>query len=738
MMKAALALSLLVGVGPGGTGTSTSSPWLRARAAAAASTLGPLRAALASLAPDPRLDDYRALLDAERLRLEGDLPAAIARLEGVAEASPDPGLAPRTPRAPWIPARRALAALVGPADPRRAAAILAALPSDAATEAARLAWLERAGDAAGADAARRVLLTRFAASPEGRDRSAALGADAVLAALPEAALRLARAEALLDGHENDAAARLAAKLLDDTTADATADTRCRAALVVARARRKLRSYKPATKAAERAIELCKDDEARRLSARLLAVQLGAIRGALGATRAAVTALVDDAPAGHRFVDDALVLLGQLEQKRGDEARATRTLRRVLDEHAGGDQAGEAAWSLGFQAFVADDRVAARRELERAAASAWREDVDRARALYWLARLEERERPAEACAAHLRTVTETGLGFFTWQTLAHLGRVDAACRRRAIEALDARLASPGDPALAERDAALAASPLVTRARALVEVGLVDDARLELQPLEAYALARRGDAAAATPDEVRAWRTLAEVYAALGLHADAQRILRFRLEALFRAPPDAATAPWWRAAYSRAYAEAIEPAARAEKLDPWLLFALAREESTFDPAIVSWAGAIGLTQLMPGTADVAYRATHKGAKRTALLDRATLTDPALNARLGAWVLRDALGKYKGAVPLALGAYNGGPGLVRTFLPKKGAEDYDLFAERASVRETRRYMQRVSGTWGTYHFLHAAGEARFVALPEAISPTGTATRAAARGEAAPPAAP
>jgi soluble lytic murein transglycosylase len=736
MMTAALALSLLVGVGPGGTETSTSSPWLRARAAAAASALGPLRAALAELPAAPLLDDHRALLDAERLRLEGDLAAARARLEGVGEASPDPVLAPRAPRATWIPARRALAALVGPADPRRAAAILGALPSDAATEAARLAWLERAGDAVGAAAARRALLTRFAATREGLERAAALGAEAVLAALPEADARLARAEALLDGHENDAAARLAAKLVDD--AGASADTRCRAALVVARARRKLRSYKPATQAVARAVELCRDDDPRRLSARLLAVQLGAIRGAVGATRAAVTALVDDAPAGHRFVDDALVLLGQLEQKRGDDTRAARTLRRVLDEHPTGDQAGEAAWSLGFQALVADDRVAARRELERAAAAAWREDVDRARALYWLARLDERERPAEACAAHVRTVTETGLGFFTWQTLAHLGRADATCRRRAIEALDARLAAPGDAALAERDAALAASPLVARARALAAVGLVDDARLELQPLEAYALTRRGDAPAPTPDEARAWRTLAEVYAAIGLHADAQRILRARLEALFRAPPDAATAPWWRAAYSRAYADAIEPAARAEKLDPWLLFALAREESTFDPAIVSWAGAIGLTQLMPGTAEVAYRATHKGAKKTGLLDRAALVEPALNARLGAWVLRDALGKYKGTVPLALGAYNGGPGLVRTFLPKADAEPYDLFAERAGVRETRRYMQRVSGTWGTYHFLHARGEDRFVALPEAISPTGTATRAAARGDVSPAAAP
>ncbi|CAN0577373.1 unnamed protein product, partial [Laminaria digitata] len=154
---------------------------------------------------------------------------------------------------------------------------------------------------------------------------------------------------------------------------------------------------------------------------------------------------------------------------------------------------------------------------------------------------------------------------------------------------------------------------------------------------------------------------------------------------------------RLAYSRPYLEELSAAAKAERLDPLFLTALSREESTFNPNIVSWAGATGLAQLMPGTAIGAYADVFKGR-----LKPERLTEPALNLRLGAHVLAQGLRGFRRVEPLALAAYNGGPGLARRFVPKE-AVDFDLWVETLSVKETRRYVRRVSETWGIYHWLY-----------------------------------
>jgi soluble lytic murein transglycosylase-like protein len=91
--------------------------------------------------------------------------------------------------------------------------------------------------------------------------------------------------------------------------------------------------------------------------------------------------------------------------------------------------------------------------------------------------------------------------------------------------------------------------------------------------------------------------------------------------------------------------IERIARANKLDPRLLTALVKQESGFRADAGSHAGAIGLTQLMPGTA------RELGVNPY---------DPIENLEGGARYLRSQLDRF-GSVPLALAAYNAGPGRV-----------------------------------------------------------------------------
>ncbi|HET7322155.1 MAG TPA: transglycosylase SLT domain-containing protein [Longimicrobiaceae bacterium] len=100
-----------------------------------------------------------------------------------------------------------------------------------------------------------------------------------------------------------------------------------------------------------------------------------------------------------------------------------------------------------------------------------------------------------------------------------------------------------------------------------------------------------------------------------------------------------------------AEAVDRAARAEGIDPELGFRLVRVESAFHERAVSPVGALGLTQLMPTTA----QSLQQGVTREALFDRDT------NLRLGFRYLRQLLRAYDGQLDLALQAYNRGPGTV-----------------------------------------------------------------------------
>jgi soluble lytic murein transglycosylase-like protein len=98
----------------------------------------------------------------------------------------------------------------------------------------------------------------------------------------------------------------------------------------------------------------------------------------------------------------------------------------------------------------------------------------------------------------------------------------------------------------------------------------------------------------------------------------------------------------------YAQALQDIARANDISPHLLEALVWQESRWNQTAVSRAGAIGLAQLMPGTARDLGVDPH---------------DPIQNLAGGARYLRQQLNRFDGNVEKALAAYNAGPGRVMT---------------------------------------------------------------------------
>ena len=140
--------------------------------------------------------------------------------------------------------------------------------------------------------------------------------------------------------------------------------------------------------------------------------------------------------------------------------------------------------------------------------------------------------------------------------------------------------------------------------------------------------------------------------------------------------------------------------AEKgLDPALIAAVIYTESHFRDQ-TSRAGATGLMQLLPSTAD--YIARKSGGTRFTHRDLAT---PQINIAYGSWYLRYLLARYGGSEVLALAAYNAGEGKVDQWYPRATArgERFDV-AEHIPFAETRSYVQRVLAARADYRRQYA----------------------------------
>jgi soluble lytic murein transglycosylase len=148
----------------------------------------------------------------------------------------------------------------------------------------------------------------------------------------------------------------------------------------------------------------------------------------------------------------------------------------------------------------------------------------------------------------------------------------------------------------------------------------------------------------------------------------------------------------------YDEAVVANAREYGLDPRVLYAMIRQESLFNPSAHSGAGAIGLGQIMPATAQgIAQRLNVEGYQE------ADLFRPTISIRFGAFYLNGQLALMEGSLPGALAAYNGGPGNAQRWAAGTRVADPDLFAEGIDYAETRSYVKLVYGYYGVYKRLY-----------------------------------
>ena len=614
--------------------------------------------------------DHARYLVAEALERTGDIAAARAMAVSVADRHPQSRLAPR---ALILAARLAARAGDEAGAQTLIKRVIDAYP-DARELAEALYLLGQSGEARGQREAAafayrelRVVAPATGWADGAEDRLAVLASGGVVVPQLSLTQRLDRAERLLRGGVAATASNEAEAIALEASDSSLV---LRALRVAADSAQRLRRWELAARATEMALRRAPVEKRPGLQLELgrFLARAGEKDKALDAF-AAVAATGADAEAAEAAYQRARLL-----QDLGRSADAAAAFRAIAARYPSREVAGEALWELGWAAYLANK--------PKDAEHAWTRLTEipggrgqRIKALYWTGRAREAT-GGRAAAERLyqRVITEAPRSYYG--TLA-------ARRAAAVApgATDSPVRLPENPL----DAVIT-DPGYVRVDLLRRVGLIDYAWDELEDI----------AQRAVGDTVRLYG-LTSAYVRDERYHLALRILRRHFSALAATGHELPQA-FWEMLYPFGWRTEVFQAAERLGLDPYLVAAVVREESSYYPQAVSRAGARGLMQLMPATAQ-----PMAAVRGWPFRDGTLLDDPAANIQIGTSFLASLLREF-GDPRLALAAYNAGPGNVRKWWKGRRSDDIEVWVEQIPFDETRNYVKKVSLSWTEYRRIYA----------------------------------
>ena len=359
-------------------------------------------------------------------------------------------------------------------------------------------------------------------------------------------------------------------------------------------------------------------------------------------------------------DDALLDAAFIRKFQNRPAEAVELLGNLLERYPKTSLKQRVIWESGWGNYLAGRFPAAAEQFKKLLSS----DDYRERALYWQGRsLTAAGELIGAAESHAALQKEFPFGFYALQ----LRSKSSAAAAETLPRLTADFAE-----------SLPLPDAYERVKALIALGMLDDAAIELAAGRKKLGKNKDDAA------------LARLYLELGNYNGAMNIYTQTLQ---KQSPDDKSA--WSLLYPQAYREFIVKYAEQAGIEPSLAYAVMRAESAFIPSAKSPVGARGLMQLMPDTAAMVMHAKK--------IDPVRLYDPELNIRLGSKHLRELLDKYNGNRIAVIASYNAGAHNVNRWLKTYAGLPDEDFIESIPFGETREYVKKVLATASLYQRLY-----------------------------------
>ncbi len=380
--------------------------------------------------------------------------------------------------------------------------------------------------------------------------------------------------------------------------------------------------------------------------------------------------------------DALLLKAELLES-ARPAEAEKTYVKLAADYPDADEAASALWRLGWLAWFRGNVVESTARWTRLQGARGGQTL-RESAIYWVGRVWERrgdrDQAARQFAQLVRDSPRTYYGLLAAKRApAGQGAAEGepSGSGKAVPATSPTpFAFPADPS-----EGLQGDPRFDRAAVLREVGLREFADEELDELTRRSVG-----------EPRRLYALSAAYVADERYHMALRILRRSFQGAARSggtPPR----EFWEMFYPLGWRDALTAAAGRASVDPFLVAAVVREESSFYPLARSRVGARGLMQLMPDTGRAVAQ-----ARQIPFPDVEVLDQPATNLEIGTIFFGGLLREF-GDARLAAAAYNAGPTRVREWWANRKTDDLEVWVEQIPYNETRAFVKRVMLSWQEY---------------------------------------
>jgi soluble lytic murein transglycosylase len=390
--------------------------------------------------------------------------------------------------------------------------------------------------------------------------------------------------------------------------------------------------------------------------------------------------------GTPYAQEAQFLTGWLEFNRGHYREAIGPLETSLARYPRSKWVDDALWFLGMSHYFLGEWD--RAKIRLTALTGHRGALEAGKALYWLARIDQRlgAKP-DAIAGYTQTVARYP---FSWYAL--LARARLAALGVAVPPFGSAAAAARGPRLSgEVDEALSGDDLIARADQLIAAGLGSEAGDELSRGERGFLRRH--------DRGAAFAVLLDRYRKAGNFSRPWLLAVSYGSSALDGPAEGDARRWWESAYPRAYRDLIERYQDLGDNPEGYLYSIMRKESGFNPHDLSYADAQGLLQMIPAT-------TRRVAKQLGIpYDPGRLYEPEYNIQTGSWYIGHLLQKFKRQIPIGAGSFNSGPRPVMRWLDQYGDREIDELVELVPFTQTREYMKKVTENFARYQYLYEA---------------------------------
>ena len=387
-----------------------------------------------------------------------------------------------------------------------------------------------------------------------------------------------------------------------------------------------------------------------------------------------------------LADDALYDLGWVQENEKLYDKASASYRRLTTQYTHSDRLPRAYWRIGWIQFR-NERYAECIETFTTLMKGFPTDSFAKAAHFWIGKSYERQNQLKVAEATYSEIAKASHWYYSGRAKEHLKRLRSqinAPSRSEVLATPRVRATLDSPAWKN-----IGSKKTPRVAHLMRLKLFEDALTELRGIVKRDNSNLRDN---YYNLIICLEKLKKFHQARGY---AERLSRFQP---LHGKNNAIPVELYRLLYPLYYADLLQKHTTNYEIDPLFVAAMIREESSYNADIVSYAGAIGLMQIMPATGRELA-----GRLKIPRFNTKMLYNPDINIQMGSWYMKSLMNQFDNNHALVAGAYNGGPGRMRRWIKAKQIPDLDEFIEDIGIDQTRRHIKKVIDSYIIYQQLY-----------------------------------